>query len=171
MSRTLLLASLLALAACNDSAPAPAEKPAEPAKMEKKADHGDHGAHGPDGGAALTFEAAPEAAKVSFGGIAHGDTVKSPVKFQMVVEGMTVQKAGELKKGTGHHHVIVDGEGVAAGTPVPADETHIHFGGGQTETELELKPGKHTLTLQFADGLHRSYGPGLTQTIQIVVEE
>ncbi|MCA9543181.1 MAG: DUF4399 domain-containing protein, partial [Myxococcales bacterium] len=68
------------------------------------------------------------------------------------------------------HHIIIDGEGVAQGQVVPKDDKHIHFGGGQTETELELTPGKHTLTMQFADGAHMSYGPKMSQTITVEVK-
>jgi hypothetical protein len=91
------------------------------------------------------------------------------VHVEMAVEGMTVEPAGEVNAGRGHHHIIIDGEGVEAGIAVPADETHLHFGGGQTETELQLAPGEHTLLLQFADGLHRSYGPQMTQRITVTV--
>jgi hypothetical protein len=115
--------------------------------------------------------AVPEGAKVSFVAPADGATVQSPVKVTMGIEGMTVKPAGALEANTGHHHIIVDDAGVTKGTAVPADATHIHFGAGQTETELKLAPGKHTLTLQFADGLHRSYGPGMSTTITVTVSE
>lgn len=115
----------------------------------------------------LSALAAPE---VSFVEPADGATVSSPVSVKMAVSGMTVQPAGKLVEGTGHHHLIIDGEPVAAGTPVPADAQHLHFGKGQTETSVELPPGKHTLTLQFADGLHQSYGPAMSKTIEIDVK-
>lgn len=99
-----------------------------------------------------------------------GTTVTSPVKVRMGVEGMRVEKAGQLIDGTGHHHLIIDGKPVEPGGVVPADEQHIHFGDGQTETEIELSKGKHTLTLQFADGAHRSYGAHMTQTITVEVQ-
>ena len=41
---------------------------------------------------------------------------------------------------------------------MPADEKNIYFGKGQTNFEITLEPGEHTLTLQFADGFHQSYG-------------
>lgn len=113
----------------------------------------------------------PDGAKVMFVAPADGATVKGPVKVQMGVEGMTVKPAGTMEANTGHHHIIVDGKGIDQGTVVPANETHIHFGKGQTETELKLAPGKHTLTLQFADGAHQSYGPKLSTTITITVTE
>lgn len=115
----------------------------------------------------LTAQAAPE---VHFVEPTDGATVSSPLRVEMGVSDMTVQPAGQIVEGTGHHHLIIDGEPVAAGTPVPADERHLHFGKGQTETTIELAPGKHTLTLQFADGLHQSYGPAMSKTIEITVE-
>ena len=49
------------------------------------------------------------------------------------------------------------------------DRTHIHFGGGQTEADVELTPGEHTLTLQFANGMHQSYGADWSKTITVTV--
>ena len=114
---------------------------------------------------------ASEGAKVFFVSPADGATLKSPVTVKMGVEGMEVKPAGTLDKGTGHHHIIIDAEGVPKGTAVPADDKHIHFGKGQTETSVTLEPGEHTLTLQFADGAHRSYGPAMSTTIKVTVTE
>ena len=120
----------------------------------------------------VTAVALPKPAKVAFVEPADGATVSSPLKVKFAIEGMTISPAGQAitDKTKGHHHVIVDGQSLPAGTVVPADEKHIHFGKGQTEAELKLAPGKHTLTLQFADGGHRSYGPTLSQTISVTVK-
>jgi len=99
-----------------------------------------------------------------------GDTVRSPVRIVMGATGVEVRAAGEMSPGTGHHHVIVDAAGIPNGQAVPKDEQHIHFGKGQTEAEVALAPGPHTLTLQFADGNHVSYGEPLAATIRITVE-
>lgn len=112
----------------------------------------------------------PEGAKVFFANLEDGQTVSSPVKVEFGVEGMEVEPAGELHEGKGHHHIIIDGAALERGTVVPADETNIHYGKGQTETELELAPGQHTLTMQFADGYHQSYGEQMSATISITVE-
>ena len=95
-----------------------------------------------------------------------------PPTFQVefAVDGMTIEKAGSLKEGTGHHHLIIDGKPVAKGQVVPKDETHKHFGDGAASTSLTLKPGKHTLTLQFADGAHKSYGEDYSTTISVEVK-
>lgn len=114
--------------------------------------------------------AAPDGARVFFKNLEDGAVVSSPVKVEMGVEGITIQPAGELKEGTGHHHIIINEGPTPYGTVVGADETHIHFGLGQEETELELEPGEYTLTLQFADGFHRSYGDKMSNTIKITVE-
>ncbi len=99
-----------------------------------------------------------------------GAVVSSPIKLQMGLEGMKVAPAGEVQPGAGHHHLIINGGPVPAGTVIAADKTHIHFGKGQTETELTLSPGAYTLTLQFADGKHVSYGEKLSDTIHITVK-
>lgn len=115
--------------------------------------------------------AAPKSAnRVSFVEPANGATVASPVKVKMSVEGMTVEPAGKLVPGTGHFHLIIDQAPVPEGTVVPADDAHKHYGKGQTEAELVLKPGKHKLVLQFADGEHRSYGESMVETIEITVK-
>jgi len=83
---------------------------------------------------------------------------------------MKIHPAGEVIEGTGHHHLLINQAGVEKGVVVAKDETHIHFGKGDTETELNLSPGKYRLTLQFADGAHVSYGPEMSQTIEITVK-
>ena len=153
---------LMTLFACGgDDASAPVEE--APAAEEAAAE-----APAADAPAA---EAEDETAKVFFIEPTDGATVKSPVKIRMGLAGMSVKPAGTMEEGTGHHHVIIGPAGVEEGTVIPADETHIHFGLGQTEAEVELKPGEHKLTLQFADGAHTSYGEGLASTITITVEE
>lgn len=120
--------------------------------------------------AANRAPAAAPAARVKFVQPKNGATVGSKFKVIMAVDGYTIAPVGDLAKGKGHHHLIVDAGPLPEGTVVPADKTHLHFGKGQTETELELPPGKHKLTLQFADGAHRSYGPALSETIEVNVQ-
>jgi hypothetical protein len=92
------------------------------------------------------------------------------VSIEMGLEGALLAAAGNMLEGTGHHHVIVDAGPIAAGEPIPFDARHVHFGKGQSEAELLLAPGRHRLTLQFADGAHRSYGPALASSIEILVD-
>lgn len=107
---------------------------------------------------------------VSFLNLTEGQEVSSPVLVKMGVAGMEVQPAGEIVKNTGHHHMIIDGDFIKTGDPVPANATHIHYGKGQLEANLDLAPGEHTLTLQFANGLHQSYGEAWSKTITINVK-
>ena len=118
-------------------------------------------------GQAGALSAAPSAAILE---PADGATVSSPFKVRFGVSGMSVAPAGEVVADSGHHHLIIDGGPVPAGEVVPATPTSLHFGKAQTETELTLPPGKHTLTAQFANGAHQSYGPAMSQTITITVK-
>lgn len=134
----------------------------------------DHAAHeGHDMGAAndslvLNF---PDGARVFFPNLTDGQEISLPFLLQMGVEGMEVEPAGALNYGKGHHHLIIDGKAMATGTSVPFDATNIHFGKGQTEYKLDsLAAGMHTLTLQFANGAHLSYGEKLSTTIKVVVK-
>ncbi len=99
-----------------------------------------------------------------------GATVPQEFKVVMGVKGKTVAPAGEIKEGTGHHHLLIDTAPVKEGDVIPVDAQHVHFGKGQTETMLKLAPGRHTLQLQFADGAHRSFGPAMASTIHVVVK-
>jgi hypothetical protein len=78
------------------------------------------------------------------------------------LKGMGVAPAGVAKEGTGHHHLLVDVKVLpAAGQPIAKDDNHIHFGAGQTETTLTLKPGPHTLQLELGDANHIPFDPAL----------
>lgn len=89
----------------------------------------------------------------------------------MGIEGLKIDTAGAIVSGSGHHHLLIDaGDSIPAGTVVPKDEHHMHFGKGQTSTDVTLPAGKHVLTLQFADGIHRSYGSQLATTITVTVQ-
>ncbi|NDI87511.1 DUF4399 domain-containing protein [Undibacterium crateris] len=97
--------------------------------------------------------------------------IRSPFKVQFGLEGMKIGVLGDLSPGLGHHHLIIDSGSVKAGEFVPFDEKHMHFGKGQTETELNLAPGKYKLTLQFGNGAHQSYGDKLSSSIYIEVQK
>lgn len=102
----------------------------------------------------LTF-----AQSVNFTEPKDGAIVSSPFKVVFAVSGMEVVPAGEMRTNTGHHHLLINAESIPEGTVIPFDDTHKHFGKGQTETEVVLPPGKYKLTMQFANGAHQSYGP------------
>lgn len=111
------------------------------------------------------------APKVYFISPKNNETVTKTFKAKFAHKGLTVKPAGEDmdNKKVGHYHIIVDGTFIPEGVVIPADDKHIHYGKGQMETELTLTAGKHTLTLQFADGAHRSSGEKLSQTITVNV--
>ncbi len=113
----------------------------------------------------------PTGAKVYFKNLTNNEVVKSPLKVVMGTKNIKVDSAGFVVAGEGHHHLLIDaGDSVASGQVIPKDAQHLHFGKGQTSTTIELPKGKHRLTLQFADGIHRSYGSKLSATIEIRVK-
>jgi hypothetical protein len=100
-----------------------------------------------------------------------GDKVTSPVTILFGLKGMGVAPAGVQKPNTGHHHLLLDGAIPTINTPIPADETHIHFGGGQTQTTLKLTPGEHTLQLLLADYLHIPHSPPvISKSVKVTVK-
>ena len=100
-----------------------------------------------------------------------GATVKSPFVVRFGLKGMGVAPAGVEMPGTGHHHLIIDAPLPAAGQPVPFDDNHKHFGKGQTETELSLPPGEHTLQLILGDHTHVPHDPPVvSKRIRVRVE-
>ncbi|MDX8402307.1 MAG: DUF4399 domain-containing protein [Mariprofundaceae bacterium] len=119
---------------------------------------------------AMPWMASADDVGVTFVQPADGASVGREVHVVMAVHGMEVRPAGELVPGTGHHHLIIDGGPVPKGETVPKDARHLHFGKGQTEATIHLTPGEHTLTIQFADGYHHSYGPALSRTITVHVK-
>jgi hypothetical protein len=116
--------------------------------------------------------AIPAGAKVFFKNLKDGQTVSSPVKVEMGATGISVDSAGTIKPNSGHFHILIDaGDSTATGTVVPKDSTHLHFGNAQKEATLKLTPGKHRLALQFADGIHRSYGSKLAAAVTVNVKK
>jgi hypothetical protein len=118
----------------------------------------------------LVLSGVAHAASVSFVEPKDGATVSNPVHVVFGVEGMKIAPAGTMTEGTGHHHLIIDGQPLPKGEVIPLNDKSLHFGKGQTETTLTLPPGDHTLTLDFGDGAHRSYGPEMSKTITIHVK-
>lgn len=103
---------------------------------------------------------------------ADGATLASPVTVLFGLKGMGVAPAGIEKEKTGHHHLLIGvSELPPLDEPIPADDNHKHFGGGQTEVTLELPPGTHTLQLLLADQNHIPHEPPvLSEKITITVE-
>jgi hypothetical protein len=92
--------------------------------------------------------------------------VRSPVTVRFGLRGMGVTHAGDTTPNLGHHHLLVDTtDPVNESEPIPSDKKHLHFGAGQTETKVELPPGKHTLQLVLGDAEHKPFKPLLTSKV------
>ncbi|HEY8898114.1 MAG TPA: DUF4399 domain-containing protein [Niastella sp.] len=160
----------LGMVACNDGGSAKADKTADTSNAAASMDTMHHMAD--TSHAVAPMPAIPDGAKVFFVNLKNGQKIKSPFKVQMGVSGIALDSAGTLKPASGHHHILIDaGDSLAAGTVVPKDSTHLHFGNAQKEAELKLTPGEHKITLQYADGIHRSYGGKLASSVTVTVQK
>lgn len=120
---------------------------------------------------AIAQTAAPDTAKVYIIEPKDGAVVSNPVTVRFGLSGMGVAPAGVEKAKTGHHHLIIDTKVEDYENPLPADDNHKHFGGGQTETTIELSPGEHTLQLILGDHNHIPHKPIVeSETITITVK-
>ncbi len=121
--------------------------------------------------AVMAQSSAPDDARLYFISPVDGETVKNPVVVRFGLKNMGVAPAGVQIENTGHHHLLIDTDLPALNQPVPADERHLHFGKGQTETKLTLTPGQHTLQLLLGDHLHIPHNPPVfSEKITIIVE-
>jgi hypothetical protein len=154
------------LIACNSS-----DEKTEPTTETKETGHDAHASTT----ATVEMPPMPEVpsnARIYFANLKDGQVVSSPLKVEMAVEAMHVDTAnGILKPASGHHHILVDIDSIKTGEVIKKDSVHIHFGNAQTSAEIKLPPGKHSLTLQFADALHRSYGSRLTSKVTVEVKQ
>jgi hypothetical protein len=114
----------------------------------------------------------PEGAAVYIISPENGATVASPVTVRFSLTGMGVAPAGVEKEKTAHHHLLIDvAELPPLDEPIPADDNHKHFGGGQMEVTLELPPGAHTLQLLLGDLNHIPHDPPvMSEIITITVQ-
>ncbi len=128
--------------------------------------------HGHDHGD-MARTPAPEGAMVYFIGLEGGATVSNPVTLHFGARGIGIAPAGVEWPDTGHHHLLinVDPATVDMEFGLPADDQHIHFGGGQTEVTLELPEGTHSMFLLMGDHNHVPHDPPIMSTpITITVE-
>jgi hypothetical protein len=156
-----ILATLLVLPACdNKDEPTRADLKA-PAKKDpaKAASDAKAPAKAPKG-------------RVFFVTPADGAKVSSPFEVEFGVEGRKVRPAGATERAPafGHHHLLIGTGPIDDMVIVPKDETHLHYGDGAIKATVKLEPGKHKLTMQFADGAHLSYGADWAATITVEVE-
>lgn len=117
--------------------------------------------------------ASPEGAKAYFISPKNGDTVDKTFTVQFGLKGLGVAPAGVFVDGkpTGHHHLVLDAETPNMKLPFPMSDNYLHFGGGQTEAELTLKPGQHKLQMVVGDHNHFPHQPPLvSEMITITVK-
>lgn len=115
--------------------------------------------------AALSRPKAPAGAEAYIISPADGATVTSPVTVVFGLKGMGVAPAGVSQANTGHFHLLVDVGLPSLDQPIPKDEQHLHFGGGQIQTTLKLAPGKHSLQLLMGDAVHMSFDPPVVSPV------
>jgi hypothetical protein len=105
---------------------------------------------------------APKDAYVYIGWPIDGATVNgNHIKVWFGTRNFGIAPAGVTTKNTGHHHLLIDVPVPPLDQPIPNDRNHLHFGLGQTETVIELPPGKHTLQLLMGDADHVPHDPAL----------
>ncbi len=113
----------------------------------------------------------PPGAKAYIISPADGATVSNPVTVVFGLKGMGVAPAGTEKEKTGHHHLLINVDNVSMDEPLPADDQHRHFGGGQTEVTLELPAGTHTLQILLGDHNHIPHNPPImSEKITVTVK-
>ncbi|MFQ5659611.1 MAG: DUF4399 domain-containing protein [Gammaproteobacteria bacterium] len=119
----------------------------------------------------LAQSPAPANAELYFISPADGSTVQNPVTIRFGLKNIGVAPAGVNKADTGHHHLLIDSGLPPLDKPIPSDARHRHFGKGQTETTLQLGPGKHTLQLLLGDFAHTPHVPPvISRPISITVK-
>lgn len=124
---------------------------------------------------AASAHSPPQHARVYFIEPTDNSVVRSPFKVRFGIEGFGITPAGTVgrrRHTAGHHHLLVDVEQLPElDSPVPRDARHLHFDRGETETVLDLPPGRHTLQLLLGDEQHEPQDPPLlSDRIMIIVE-
>jgi hypothetical protein len=108
--------------------------------------------------------------KVYFINLEDGDRVESPFLIQFGLSGMGIAPAGTDRSNTGHHHLLINVDDIDLSKPIPSSSNHIHFGGGQTESLVDLMPGDYSMQLVLGDMTHTPHNPPIiSQRINITV--
>ena len=111
-------------------------------------------------------------ARVYFINLEDGDEVESPFLIQFGLSEMGIAPAGIDRENTGHHHLLINVKDLDFSKPIPASKNHIHFGGGQTESLVELPPGDYRLQLVLGDMTHTPHTPPVvSKPINITVKD
>jgi hypothetical protein len=124
-------------------------------------------------GATASATDAPSNAYCYIGWPSDGEVVAAgkPFRVWFGLRNMGVAPKGVAFANTGHHHLLIDSELPPAGQPIPSDRNHLHYGAGETETTIELAPGKHTLQLLMGDENHVPHTPPvMSKKITVIVK-
>lgn len=114
---------------------------------------------------------APANAKVFFVDLKDGATLPPRARITFGIANMEIAPAGQARPNSGHHHLLIDTALPPLDAPIPSDFNHVHFGRGQTEVELELTPGEHTLQLLLGDHDHIPHDPPvMSEVVHVRVE-
>ena len=109
-------------------------------------------------------------AKVYFINLNDGDQVQSPFLIQFGLSDMGIAPAGTDRNNTGHHHLLINVNDIDLSKPIPSSSNHIHFGGGQTESLVELLPGSYSMQLVLGNMTHTPHDPPvISKKINITV--
>lgn len=110
-------------------------------------------------------------AEVYFSDLKDGATITPKATIRFGLREMGVAPAGSDRANSGHHHLLIDTEltDEEKQFAIPNDAQHMHFGGGLTETVLQLPAGQHTLQLVFGDLNHEVFKPNSIQSQKITV--
>ena len=102
----------------------------------------------------------------------NGDTVSNPINVRFGATVINIVPAGVDLPMSGHHHLLINVDKLPnLKMPIPADNNHLHFGEGQSEVELNLPKGKHTLQLLIGNHIHIPHSkPIISEKIEIIVE-
>lgn len=113
----------------------------------------------------------PSNASVYFISPVDEESISGKVKVRFGLENFGVAPAGIQIENTGHHHLIIDADLPSLNLPIPANDNYVHFGKGQTEVELELSKGTHTLQLLLGDFRHIPHDPPIySERIEVYVD-
>jgi Domain of unknown function (DUF4399) len=111
-------------------------------------------------------------AELYFVDLKDGATIPTRVVIRFGLRGMGIAPAGEDRENTGHHHLLIDAELPSLDQPIPNDANHLHFDAGETEAEITLAPGTHTLQLLLGDKDHIAHDPPvMSLSIRVVARE
>ena len=113
----------------------------------------------------------PSNASVYFISPVDEESISGKVKVRFGLENFGVAPAGIQIENTGHHHLIIDADLPSLNLPIPANDNYVHFGKGQTEVELELSKGTHTLQLLLGDFRQIPHDPPIySERIEVYVD-